>query len=141
MKDFLKGIHCEEGAPIENCASFYEEVNTRYCAPFLEKHPHMLENYLANYVFRTRFPYGLDPRGQANDPLTEFLMLSILYTLIKELMVGMAGHYREHFDSTHVVKVVQSVAKSVEQCPKFPLANYASLANPDGMALLLKSNC
>jgi hypothetical protein len=39
------------------------------------------------------------------------------------------------------VKVVQRVAKSVEQCPKFPLANYASLANADGMALLLKSNC
>lgn len=141
VKDFLKGIHCEEGAPIENCASFYEEVNTRYCAPFLEKHPYMLENYLVNYVFRTRFPYGLDPGGQANDPLTEFLMMCILHTLIKELLVGIAGHYREHFDAGHFVKVVQSVAKSVEQCPKFPLANYASLANADGIALLLKSNC
>ncbi len=141
IKDFLKGIHCEEGTLIENCASFYEENNARFCGPFLEKHPYMLENFLVNYVFRTRFPYGLDPRGNANDPLTEFLMMCIVFTLVKELLVGISGLHRESFGAEHVVKVVQSVAKSVEQCPKFPLANYASLANADGMALLLKSNC
>jgi hypothetical protein len=39
IKDFLKGINCEEGTLIESCASFYEENNARYCGPFLEKHP------------------------------------------------------------------------------------------------------
>ncbi|HSS99264.1 MAG TPA: flagellin lysine-N-methylase [Terriglobales bacterium] len=139
VKDFLKGIHCEEGAPIEDCASFFEEADTRYCSPFLTQHPYMLENFLLNYIFRTRFPYGQTPRGVPNDPLTEFLMLCILFTLIKELMVGTAGLHRESFDASHVVKIVQSVSKSVEQCPKFPLANYVSLANADGMALLLKN--
>jgi len=139
IKDFLKGIRCEESALIENCAPFFEEADSRYCAPFLAQHPYMLENFLLNYVFRTRFPYGQTPRGAPNNPLTEFLMLCILFTLVKELTVGAAGLYREAFDANHIVKIVQSVSKSVEQCPKFPLANYVSLANADGMALLLKN--
>ncbi len=118
-----------------------EENKSQYCAPFLEKHPHILENYLINYVFRTRFPYGLDTRSNTSDPLTEFLMMCVVYSLTKELMVGISGQHRENFCAQHVVKIVQSVAKSVEQCPKFRLADYASLASTDGIALLLKSNC
>ncbi len=139
VKDFLNGIHCDEGAAIENCASFYEDDDSQYCAPFLKEHPYMLENCLVNYVFRSRFPYGVDARGKPSTPLTDFLMMCILYTLVRDLMVGASGIYRENLNSSHVVKIVQSVAKSVEQCPKFPLADYASLANADGFALLLKT--
>ena len=138
VKDFLAGIHCGPGIHIETCAPVCEENQARYCAPFLQKHPYMLENYLLNHVFRTRFPYGLDPQGKANDPLTEFLTMCVLYALIRSLLVGISGHYREAFATEHVVKVVQSVAKSVEQCPKFPISRYMSLANADGMALLLR---
>ena len=141
IKDFLAGIHCAEGMPIESCASSFEENNVRYCAPFLEKHPYMLENFLINYVLRTRFPYGIAARDSVSDPLMEFLMMCILYALVKGLLVGMSGLLRENFDANHIVKVVQSVSKSVEQCPKFPLNQYASLANTDGFALLLKSDC
>ena len=138
--DFLTGIHCDEKTSPESWGSFYQENDSRYCRPFLEKHPYLLENYLINYVFRSRFPYGIDAGGNPSTPLTDFLLMCILYTLIRDLIVGASGIYRENLNSGHVVKVVQSVAKSIEQCPKFPLADYASLANADGMALLLKTS-
>lgn len=141
VKDFLSGIHYDEGTPIENCASAFEDNDSRHCAPFLEKHPYLLENYLINYVFRSRFPYGVDGGGNPSTPLTDFLLMCILYTLVRDLLVGGSGLYRENLNAGHLVKIVQSVAKSVEQCPKFPLADYASLANADGIALLLRSHC
>lgn len=140
VQDFLLGIQFDQGAPVENCTSFYEEAHTRYYQPFMEKHPFILENYLINYVFRTRFPYGVDAQGTASDPLTEYLILCVLYAVIKGLLIGMAGHYREEFAAGHVVKAVQSFAKAAEHSPKFlEAANLSALANADGMALLLKT--
>jgi len=55
------------------------------------------------------------------------------------LLIGMAGHYRDAFDAGHVVKLVQTFAKAVEQSPKFAGATYRGLATADGVALLLKN--
>jgi hypothetical protein len=62
-----------------------------------------------------------------------------LFTSIRTLLTGMAGKYRKSFDVAHVVKLVQSFVKAVEQAPKFAGASYKGLATPDGMALLLKN--
>jgi lysine-N-methylase len=140
VRDFLAGVGCAEGAAIENCAPRFEQNNLLFCAPFLDSHPYLLENYLVNHIFRTRFPYGLDIPGHPSDPLSEFLMLCILYSLIQTLLVGASGVARESFGAGHVVKVVQSVAKAVEQCPKFPWSDYRALADAGGIALLLQSN-
>jgi len=140
VRDFLTGIHYDERTSIERCGLIYQENDSRYCRPFFEKHPYVLENYLINYVFRSRFPYGIDAGGKPSTPLKDFLLMCILYTLIRDLIVGASGVCQENLNSGHVVKIVQSVAKSIEQCPKFPLADYTSLANADGMALLLKTN-
>jgi lysine-N-methylase len=141
VKDFLTGIRCDDKTPIEACGPVYEDNYSRYGRPFLDRHPYMLENYLINFVFRSRFPYGIDSAGNPSTPVLDFLLMGILYALIRDLIVGASGLYRENLNSGHIVKIVQSVAKSMEQCPRFPLADYASLANADGMALLLKNNC
>lgn len=140
FQDFLQGVRYDPAAPVENCVPFFDEANTRYYQPFMQEHPYILENYLVNHVFRTRFPYGVDPLGQLNDPVTEYLMICVLYAVIKGLLIGMAGHYQEAFAEAHVVKLVQSFAKAVEHCPKFLGAVNLNLANADGMALLLKND-
>jgi lysine-N-methylase len=61
----------------------------------------------------------VDPQGKPNDPLTEYLVMCVLYAVIQGLLIGMAGHYQEAFAAGHVVKLVQSFAKAVEHCPKF----------------------
>lgn len=139
VQDFLQGVHCDPASSLEGCAPFYAEAHTRYYQPFMQQHPFILENYLINYVFRTRFPFGVNPQGEANDPQTEYLQMSIQYAAIKGLLIGMAGNYQEAFAAEHVVKLIQSFSKAVEHCPKFLKASNPALASADGMALLLKT--
>ncbi|MFY9559815.1 MAG: hypothetical protein WAQ52_06245 [Terriglobales bacterium] len=67
--------------------------------------------------------------------------MCVLYAVVKDLLIGMAGHYQEAFAEEHVVKLVQSFAKAVEHCPKFMGGTNLNLASADGMALLLKNGC
>jgi lysine-N-methylase len=139
VQDFLQGIHHLPTSPLEGWARYYEEANTRYYQPFMQKHPYILENYLVNHVFRTRFPYGVDSRGERNDPVTEYAVLCVRYAVIKGLLIGMAGHYQNKFGEAHVVKLVQSFAKAVEHGSELGAVSL-SLANADAMALLLKND-
>jgi lysine-N-methylase len=139
VQDFLRGIRYGPGSSIESCTPLYAEAHTRYYQPFMQEHPYILENYLINHVFRTRFPFGVNPQDEANDAQTEYLMMCIQYAAIKGLLIGMAGHYREGFATGLVVKLVQSFSKAVEHCPKFMAASNKGLASADGMALLLKT--
>jgi lysine-N-methylase len=66
-------------------------------------------------------------------------MMCVLYSVIKGLLIGMAGKYQGAFAAEHVVKLVQSFAKAVEHCPKFPGAAHLGLADANGMAVLLNS--
>jgi lysine-N-methylase len=139
VQDFLKGIRYEPSSPIENLIPFYAEAHARHYEPFFQARPLLLENYLVNYVFRTRFPFGVNPQGEPNDPQTEYLLMGIQYAAIKGLLIGMAGHYQEAFTEEHVVKLVQSFSKAVEHCQKFLEAINMDLANASGMAVLLKT--
>jgi lysine-N-methylase len=139
VQDFLRGIRFNPASPIEICTPFYAEAHARYYQPFMQESPFILENYLINHVFRTRFPFGVSPQGEPNDPLAEYLMMCIQYAVIKGLLIGMAGHYQEVFAAAHVVKLVQSFSKAVEHCPKFVGASNLGLADANGMAILLKT--
>jgi lysine-N-methylase len=139
VQSFLDGIHFDENAPIETFIPCYQEAHFRYYFPFMQKCPFILENYLVNYIFRTRFPYGVDAEGNPRDPLTECMAMIILFAVIKGLLIGMAGHMGAEFGEDHVVKLVQTFAKAVEQCAKFELGEYMALAHAEGMAVLLKN--
>jgi lysine-N-methylase len=139
VQDFLQGIHYDPGSSLETCTPFYAEAHTRYYQPFMQAHPFILENYLINYVFRTRFPFGVNPHGQDNDPQTEYLQMSIQFAAINGLLIGMAGRYQERFAAEHVVKLIQSFSKAVEHCAKFLEASNPALACAEGMALLLRT--
>ncbi len=82
----------------------------------LERHPHVLENYLIWSVLRRRFPFGdelLFPEETAN-PATEFSVMAIEFAMLKVLAVGMAAQYRENFGLDHLTKLVQSFSKAYE---------------------------
>ena len=140
VQDFLCGIRYEtDSSSLGRCAPFFEDAYARHYQPFMQQRPYVLENYLVNHVFRTRFPYGVDPQGKPNRPLTEYWVMCVLFAVIKGLLIGMAGHYREEFGEVHVIRLVQSFAKSAEHSPNFLGPSDLSLANADGMALLLKN--
>lgn len=139
LQDFLKGIEWDEVAPVESCISAFAEARQSYYEPFMRDHPFILENYLVNHVFKTRFPFGVNHRGEPNTPQQEFLVMSVLYAAINGLLSGIAGHNRERFGTAHVVKLVQSFSKAVEHCPEFLPTLDPKLGSAAGMAQLLKN--
>lgn len=138
VRDFLKGIGYEDSSSPEQGVRKFAEARQMYYEPFMQAHPFILENYLANHVFKTRFPFGVNARGEENNPQMEFLVMSVLYAAINGLLTGMAGFYREDFGTAHVVKLVQSFSKAVEHCPEFLEGLNPELASANGMARVLK---
>jgi lysine-N-methylase len=99
VQDFLDAIRYRAGVSIEACIPFYEDTITRFYEPFMQEHPFLMENYFVNYVFRTRFPYGVDSQGRPSDPFTEYLKMGVLYALVKALLIGAAGPIRRNFQT------------------------------------------
>jgi lysine-N-methylase len=123
VRDLCDGIGYHAEVPAESCAASYEDAITRFYRPFVDDHSFIMENYLVNYVFRTRFPYGVDAQGHPSDPFTEYLKMAVLCALVKGLLIGAAARYQKEFSECHVVKVVQSFAKGVEQNPNSRATN------------------
>jgi lysine-N-methylase len=147
VQDFQLGLGTATADNEETILDAYRESYRRYYRPFMDRHPQLMENFLTNLVFKNNYPFGKDsqPGGRAATTWkaeSEHLALCAHAALAQTLLIGMAAHYKEAFDTTHVVKLVQSLAKtlehssrSIEQIGEFVRAQ--QLNNPEGIALLL----
>ena len=114
--------------------------------PFILKHPHVLENYLVNNLFRGLFPFG-DRLRDPTAPLQmtrEFSALAIQFSLIKGLLIGVAGYYKRAFSVEHVVQTIQTATKHFEHFPEFLLQARQLLAmknldHAPGLTMLLRN--
>jgi len=73
----------------------------------------------------------------------EHLVLCVHLALAEALLIGMAAHYGEAFDLPHVIKLMQSLAKTIEHSKRFldqikVFVRERNLKNPRGIALLLR---
>jgi len=154
LRDFLRGTGHEDSAQkldaaesqvtlaltLETCTPHYLEAYERYYAPFMEKHPFLIENYLINHIIRMGFPFRSKTLGQIVSPLQQFVLMCLEYAVIKGLLIGMSGHYRDAFAPEHVVKLIQVVTKSIEHSETLlPALNWQGLADPNSIAALLKN--
>lgn len=113
IQAFTQGIGNGPGATLKSLTARYVEVHDRYYAPFFQNHSHILENYLINTIFRCRFPFGSEwaKDGAAPSMSREFVQLTAQFTLMKGLLIGVAGYHRERFSVDHVVHTVQAASK------------------------------
>ena len=140
LQDFLQGLGYEADSSLEGCTERYCQAYARYYQPFMEQHPFLLGNYLINHVFRVVFPFGQDPKRCFERPQQEYLMLCLEFAVMKALLIGMAARYREHFGVDHVVKLVQSLAKSLEHDRTLGSElNWQGLAQTESMTALLRN--
>jgi lysine-N-methylase len=149
VQDFQLGLNTAAAETEQEILDAYSASYRQYYLPFMERHPHLLENYLTNLVFKNNYPFGKeDLPGRVPGPVrnaeNEHLALCMHAALAQTLLIGMAAHYREEFGTTHVVKLVQSLAKtlehsrrSIEQIAEF--VQTQKLNNPRGIALLLRT--
>ncbi len=139
LRDFISGVRYDASLPIDAMAPAYAEAYERYYKPFFDQHPFILENYLSNYLLRTQFPLGPVPAGEPQTPLTAFFLMCLQFAVIKGLLIGMAGHYREAFSTDHVVKLIQCFSKQVEHSADLLDGLNKNLITAGGFALLLKN--
>jgi lysine-N-methylase len=146
IQAFTTGIGNGPGSTLESLTAHYNFAHDRYFQPFVERHPYILENYLVNTILRCQFPYGKEVllSGAVPRMAKEFALLTAQFTLMKGLLIGVAGYHREQFAATHVIHTVQAAAKHFEHHPEF-LSNAHTLLvesrmdGARGMAILLRN--
>jgi len=146
LQAFLKGTHMDSATSMKNQMALYADAYRLYYAPFFEKHPHILENYLANTIFTVLFPFGgkLFDLSADLEPAKQYALLATKFALIKGLLIGVAAHYKEAFCADHVIQTVQVVYKHFEHNPKqfdqaYQLLVSKNLDNARGLTMLLRN--
>jgi lysine-N-methylase len=148
VEHFAAGIGFQPGASKESQIAGYQAAFSRYYEPFFQRHPHMLENYIVNEVFRETFPFGKvlfagDP-DILPDITKSYAMMIIEFALIKGLLIGNAGYHKKNFTAKHVIQIVQAACKHFQHSPKFLTGAYELLAHrelihPQGLAILVRN--
>jgi lysine-N-methylase len=142
IQAFTAGIGNGPGATLESLADRSAYAHDRYYAPFFDRHPHILENYLVNTILRLRFPFGT--AGTQLSMARECALLTAQFALLKGLLIGVAGFQCEAFSANHVVHTVQAASKHFEHHPEFHPLTYELLVESRmdgvrGMAILLRN--
>ncbi len=146
IQAFTAGIGNGPGATLDLLAAHYAYAHDRHFAPFFDRHPHILENYLIHTLFRRQFPFGREGlvEGSTVDMTREFALFSAQFALMRGLLIGVAGFHGQAFSAAHAVHTVQSASKHFEHHPEFlKLAHELLVKNrmdgARGLAILLRN--
>jgi lysine-N-methylase len=126
-QEFISGLQWTLESTMHEIGLRYAEAYSRYYAPFLSRHEHILENYLVSYVHRTLFPVGTPESNQrlldtrvSSPAAAQYMLLVAHFAIVKGLLIGMAAFYQSALDTGHVVKLIQSCAKTFEHSVPYP---------------------
>jgi lysine-N-methylase len=146
LNRFVEGVGLPPETSKDGHAARYAAAYAEFYAPFFRRHPHILENYLVNTVLLCLFPFqGNICAPQADvQPARAFALLAIQFTLIKGLLIGVAGARKHEFSAADVVETVQSAFKHFEHRADFLPQALASLTarnldNAQGLTMLLRN--
>jgi lysine-N-methylase len=116
VERFKAGLGYGPGATMESLVSAYRRGFAGSFEPFFCARGHILENLLANMVFRSLFPFGRKMGEPEWVPSLkrEFALLVGQFALLKGLLIGVAGSAGEEFCEADVVETIQSTAKHFE---------------------------
>ena len=148
IQDFEAGIRSKTAQSEAEILAAFARGRRHYRA-LMERHPHVMENYLINYVFKSNYPYGRVKAADAAegqeppDAESEHLTLCVHAAMVQTISIGIAAHYQQEFDLGHVVKLVQSVARTFEHSKESAgqikeFGRTKDLNNPRKMAVLLR---
>ena len=133
-RELMQGLEWTDQSTMQELATRYNQAADDYFFPFITRHPHMLENYLVNHMFRTLFPYRRRQPDQSfvfdsgrASMRDAFLLLGTHYAMIRTLLIGAAALHRENLNSDHVVRLVQSYSRAFQHIVSFETLALESL--------------
>jgi lysine-N-methylase len=96
---------------VKEVTDIFSGVFQNFYSPFFKGREYIFENYIANTVYMTGFPftYGGEGRLYGN-----YLKLVVKYALVKFLLIGMAGYYKQDFDKNTVIKGITAFSRLFE---------------------------
>jgi len=146
IESFKQGIGAAQTATFPMLVAAYSAACAQFFEPFFAAHPHMLENYLVNTIFRRQFPFGSKDGRIVEKPETarEFALLATQFALVRGLLIGVAGSRKQSFSAQDVVHTVQSATKHFEHHPQFldqvgELLASSGRDNAHGLTMLLRN--
>lgn len=109
LADFDEGLGMTENKDVtmEEIAIQYNQLYETKYKPYMEEKEYILENYLVNIVFSSTFPRWDKPLFDSYTDLVS------RYSLIKTLLIGVSGAYRELVDSL-TIKVIQTFSRKID---------------------------
>lgn len=114
FRDFTKGVNPDNLKSVSGILHNYISAHEMYYRPFIEKHGYILEHYLVNYVFKTLFPLY-----KTQNVFDNYVLMIAHYSLIKMLLIGLSGYYKENFGPHHAVGMISAVSKNIEHNDTF----------------------
>jgi lysine-N-methylase len=142
LADFRAAIALSGGAPESSTIAAYEAAHNQYYLPLMDANPFLLENYLTNYILQRGFLSLNREDSKPHDIRTDYFVMCTHLSVIRTMLIGIAGHYREQFGTEQVVKLVQGFSKAAEHDAVFmgEVAKFISdtgLNRPGQIATLL----
>lgn len=137
LEQWVKGMNYTGGEDQAENARYYREAYENYYRPFIQKHEHVLENYLVNYAYMSLTPFK-HRIGVFND----YIFLVLHYALIKIHLVGIAA-FHKGLNMDTAIRFIQAFSKNIEH-DKLYLSHIHHLLQENGlntlthMAMLLK---
>lgn len=120
VDQFKQGLNYTNQISDEVLADSYMKVKFNYYDNFIKQYEYIFENYFVNYVYKTIFPFGQETSIYKKDiftvsqtVFTEYMLLTIHYAMIKNLLVGISGYNKDKFVTQHVIKLIQSFDKNI----------------------------
>jgi lysine-N-methylase len=148
-REFMAGLDWTAESSMDDIGRRYAAAYAQWYTPLMSRHEYVLENYLVNYVHRTLFPLGpqessrkLSLTNIATSIRDQCLLMFTHYAILQTVLIGVAGRHGGQFDLKHVIRVIQSSAKTFEHSLAFPPRALKILANNGvvncaGLAILL----
>lgn len=149
-KQFMEGIEWGPKSTMAEICERYRDAYGRYCAPFLNRHEHIFEHYLVNYVYRNLFPFGPQKSTyKLRDQMiersihNEFMLLAVYYSTIDLLLGGMAGLHKDDFGERHIISAIYTFTRTFEHSQTFPqrviqALDEKGMHGPAAVAVLVK---
>jgi lysine-N-methylase len=127
-QEVLLGLNWTNESTMAGLVNRYQEAKSTYYAPLTQRHEHVMERYLLNYVYRSVFPLGrLEDNRRAgihhisNSICAQYSLMIMYYSIIKTVSIGMAAFHKSGFGLDHVIKVIQSSTKTFQHSTSFPM--------------------
>lgn len=103
FQKFAEVIAPEKDLKDEVVAQRFTEAFGHYYVPFMADHEYILENYLVHQVFKSKLQL-----------FSDYVLLVLNYAIVKLLLVGIAGYYKETFSTDHVIELIYSFSRDIE---------------------------